>query len=194
MVKRFVQLPHLIGALLVLMAIEQSPGSTPTNISRPGHADEPSPAVLFFDILDLPARIDEPKLFKGKDKYSMSCAVANRSGEQLLGLRLILMRVDSNGKLRTRVTWSEQSELAAYSIKSFQFSLHFKEKAQTGDRYFLAIDEVIGTDTIWRAVDSEKALRAYSRGQHDIVPKVLTVANKYDGNRTPLVIPLEEKY
>jgi hypothetical protein len=194
MVKRFVQLPHLLGALLVLMAIEQSPGSTASNVSRAGHADEQSPAVLFFDVLDLPARIDEPKLLKGKNSYSLNCAVANRSGEPLLGLRLILMTVDSGGKLRTRVTWSEESEVAAYSIKTFQFNLHLKEKAQTGDRYFLAIDEVIGSETIWRAVDSEKALRAYSRGQHDIVPKVKMVANKYDGIFKPLVIPLEEKY
>ena len=143
-------------------------------------------SISFFEVLDLPARIDEPKLFKGKDSYSLNCAVANRSGEPLLGLRLILMIVDSAGKLRTRVSWSEESELAAYSIKTFQFNLHLKEKAQTGDRYFLAIDEVIGSETIWHAVDAERALRAYSRGQHDIVPRVKTVANKDDrekGNR-----------
>jgi hypothetical protein len=145
-----------------------------------------SSGLVFFDVLDLPARIDEPQLFKVKDKYSLKCAIANRSGEQLLGLRLILMSIDSAGKLRTHVTWSEVTELAAYSIKTFQFGFNLNEKAQTGDRYFLAIDEVTGTETIWRAVDSEKALRAYSRGQHDIVPKVKTVANKDDrekGNR-----------
>lgn len=155
---------------------------------------EKSDSVSFFDVLDLPARIDEPKLSRSKDRYSLNCAVANRSGESLLGLRLILMTIDSGGKLRTRVTWSEESELAAYSIKTFQFNLHLKEKVQTGDRYFLAIDEVIGSETIWRAVDAEKVLRAYSRGQHDVVPKVRMVANKYDGMRQPLVIPLEEKY
>lgn len=148
-----------------------------------------SSGVVFFDVLDLPARIDEPKLFKGRVSYLLNCAVANRSGERLLGLRLILMTVDSAAKLRTRVAWSEESELAAYSIKTFQFNLHLKEKAQTGDRYFLAIDEVIGSETIWRAVDVEKALRAYSRGQHDIVTKVKAVANKDDRDR-PRAIPL----
>lgn len=143
-------------------------------------------SVSFLDVLDLPARIDEPKLSRGKDTYLLNCAVANRSGEQLLGLRLILITVDSAGKLRTRVAWSEESELADYSIKTFQFNLRLKDKVQKGDRYFLAIDEVIGSETIWRAVDADKALRAYSRGQHDIVPKVKTVANKDDrekGNR-----------
>ena len=152
--------------------------------------EKPDP-VSFFDVLDLPARVDEPKLFKGQDSHSLHCAVANRSGEPLLGLRLILMTVDSAGKLRTRATWSEETELAAYSIKTFQFKLHLKEKAQTGDRVFLAIDEVIGSETIWRAVDAEKALRAYSRGQHDIVPKVKAVANKDDREKGPLIIPLK---
>jgi|KBSSwiStaDraftv2_1062776.scaffolds.fasta_scaffold28740_6 hypothetical protein len=150
-----------------------------------------SSAVVFFDVLDLPARIDEPKLSRSKDRYLLNCAVANRSGEQLLGLRLVLMTVDANGKLRARVAWSEVSDLAAYSIKTFQFSFHFKEKAQSGDRHFLAIDEVLGSETIWRAVDAEKALRAYSRGQHDIVPKVKAVANKDDRQFNPVVIPLK---
>jgi hypothetical protein len=150
-------------------------------------------SVSFFDVLDLPARIDEPRLVKGKDRYLLNCAVANRSGEPLLGLRLIFMIIGSDGKLRTRVAWSEESELEAYSIKSFQFKLRFKDKVQASDRYFLAVDEVIGRETIWRAVDAEKVLRAYSRGQHDVVPKVRTVANKYDRDREPLVIPLERK-
>jgi hypothetical protein len=150
---------------------------------------EKADSVSFFDVLDLPARIDEPKLFRGNDRHSLNCAVANRSGEPLLGLRLILMNVAADGKLRTRAVWSEETELAAYSIKSFRFNLHLNEKAQTGDRYFLAIDEVIGSETIWRAVDSEKALRAYSRGQHDIVPKVKAVDNKDDREKGPLVIP-----
>ena len=171
----------------MLAAIEQSHGSPATNISRPAHTDEQTLAVTFYDILDLPARIDEPKLSRANDKYSLNCAIANRSAEPILGMRLILMTVDSGGKLRTRTTWSEESELAAYSIKTFQFNLHLKEKAQTGDRYFLAIDEVIGSETIWRAVDSEKALRAYSRGQHHIVPKVRAVANK-DDREKPRVI------
>lgn len=154
---------------------------------------EKSDSVSFFDVLDLPARIDEPKLFKSKDSYLLNFAVANRSGERLFGLRLILLVVESEGKLRTRVAWSEESELAAYSIKTFQFNLPLKVKVLASDRYFLAIDEVIGSETIWRAVDSEKALRAYSRGQHDIVPKVRTVANKDDREKTRVIFKLRKQ-
>src|SRR5262245_25891223 len=68
---------------------------------------EKPPSVSFFDVLDLPARIDEPKLAKVKDGYHLNCAVANRSNEPLLGLRLVLLIVNSDGKLRTRLNWSE---------------------------------------------------------------------------------------
>ena len=162
----------------------------PWSVQSETAQDKPD-SVFFFDVLDLPARIDEPKLSRGKDRYSLNCAIANRSGEPLLGLRLILLIVGSDGKLRTRLAWSEPAELAAYSIRTFQFNLNLKDRAQASDRYFLAVDEVIGSETIWRAVDAEKVLRAYSRGQHDVVPKVKTVANKDDREKGPLVIPLK---
>jgi hypothetical protein len=150
--------------------------------------------IFYFDILELPARIDEPKLVRLGNGYSLKCAIANRSDEPLLGLRVVLLIVGRDGKLRTHVNWSEESPVASSSISLFEFPVRVKQKIQTTDNLFLAIDEVIGSETIWSAVDTEKALRAYSRGQHDIVPKVRIVANKYDGNRQPLVIPLEEKY
>ena len=40
---------------------------------------------------------------------------------------------------------------------------------------------------------AEKALRAYSRGQHDIVPKVRTVANKDDREPVRVIPKLERK-
>lgn len=160
-----------------------------TGSGQSASVQEKSDGISYFDVLELPARIDEPKLLKHKDKYSLSCAVANRSGEPFLGLRLILMIVTPEGRLRTRLNWSEEASLAAYSIKTFQFNLALKDKVQTNDRYFLAVDEVIGSETIWRAVDAEKALRAYSRGQNDVVPKVKTVANKDDREKAPRVIP-----
>lgn len=160
-------------------------------LNVPGQTvQENSTAVFYFDVLELPARIDEPKLVKLENRYSLKCAIANRSDEALLGLRMILIIVGRDGKLRTRVTWSEESQVATSSISIFDFPLSIKQKMQPTDKLFLAVDEVIGRETIWRAVDSEKALRAYSRGQHDIVPKVKAVANKDDRQFGPLVIPL----
>ena len=137
-------------------------------------------AVTFFDVSDLPARIDEPRLSKGGKEFVLDCAVANRSGEQLLGLRLILLVTDSTGRLRSRITWTERAELAMYSIKTFAFHPELTEDVRDTDRVFLGIDEVMGRETIWRAAGVEKALRAYSRGQHDVVPTVRTSINKYD--------------
>jgi hypothetical protein len=143
--------------------------------------EQPKPnAVTFFDVSDLPARIDEPRLSKSGKEFVLDCAVANRSGEQLLGIRLILLVIDPAGKLRSRIIWSERVELAMYSIKTFAFHSEITVTLRDTDQLFLGIDEVTGRETIWRAAGAEKALRAYARGQHDVAPTVRTVVNKYD--------------
>ena len=146
-------------------------------------------AVVYFDVSELPARIDDPKLRKSDKGMAMDCAIANRSGEQLLGMRLILMVVDPSGKLRNRITWTERTELARYSIKTFALHPAITGELRSADQLFLGIDEVIGYETIWRAAGAEKALRAYSRGQHDLVPTVRTFANKYDPRPGMVVVP-----
>jgi len=151
-----------------------------------------STPVVFFDVSELPARIDEPRLRKSDKEFVLDCAVANRSGEQLLGIRLILLVIDSAGKLRSRITWTERADLAMYSIKTFAFQPGTGDLRST-DQLFLGIDEVIGRETIWHATGAEKALRAYSRGHHDVMPTVRTFANKYDSPPGFRVIPLEKK-
>lgn len=150
---------------------------------------EDATAIAFFDVSDLPARIDEPRLSKRDKDLVMDCAVANRSGEQLLGIRLVLLVIDPAGKLRSRITWTERAELAMYSIRTFAFHPPITGEIRESDQLFLVIDEVIGRETIWRAVGAEKALRAYSRGQHDVVPSVKAFANKYDSPPGMVVIP-----
>lgn len=152
---------------------------------------EQSNSVAFFDVSDLPARIDEPKLRRSDKGFVLDCAVANRSGEQLLGIRLILLVIDTSGKLRSRTTWNEPAEMAMYSIKTFAFHPEITMAPRSTDQLFLGVDEVIGRETIWRASGAETALRSYSRGQHDMVPTVRTFANKYDPRPAVRVIPLE---
>jgi len=148
-----------------------------------------STAVVFFDVSELPARVDEPRLRSNDKGFVLECAVANRSGEQLLGIRLLLLVIDSSGKMRNRVTWTERADVAMYSIKTFSFQPEINGEVRSTDQIFLGIDEVIGRETIWRAAGAEKALRAYSRGQHDLVPAVRTFANKYDSSPGLVVIP-----
>ena len=140
----------------------------------------PSSTVAFFDVPDLPARVDEPKLRKSDQGFVLDCAMANRSSEQLLGLRLIILVVDHSGKLRSRITWTEESDLPSYSIKAFAFHPIMKGELRSTDQFYLGIDEVIGQETIWHTVGAEKALRAYSRSQPDAMPEVRTMANKFD--------------
>ena len=114
------------------------------------HPDQPK-AVTFFDVSDLPARIDAPKMSQHNNEFVLDCAVANRSNEDLLGLRLILLITDPAGKLRGRVTWTENTELAIFSIKTFAFHPEISGDLRSTDKVFLGIDEVIGRETIWRA-------------------------------------------
>ncbi|HEX3084305.1 MAG TPA: hypothetical protein VHP99_07285 [Pyrinomonadaceae bacterium] len=158
-------------ALLILFAVPAC--------ARQDQTPTPAQSVTFFDVLDLPARIDEPKLQKSEGDYDLKCALANRSGETLVGVRLTLMLVDSSNNRITRVTWNEATTVPAYSIKNFEF--HPTLKAETKDAaIFLAIDEVIGRESVWRTVDGDKLLRAYARGQSGQIPKVQKLQNKYD--------------
>ena len=142
--------------------------------------------VTHYDV----SRADIETALSKRDKDSvLDCAVANRSGEQLLGIRLVLLVIDPAGKLRSRMTWNERAELAMYSIKTFAFHPPITGEIRKSDQLFLGIDEVIGRETIWRAAGAEKALRAYSRGQHDVIPAVGTFANKYDPRPGMVVLP-----
>jgi hypothetical protein len=169
----------------LLAAIFSSPAISVNRQEQPQSA-----TVAYFDVPDLPARVDEPKLRKSDQEFVLDCAVANRSSEQLLGLRLILLVVEHSGKLRTRITWTEESELPSYSIKAFAFHPIIKGELRITDEIYLGIDEVIGHETIWRAVEAEKPLRAYSRGQPDAMPEVRTVANKFDPRTNAIVLPI----
>ena len=150
--------------------------------------------IAFFDVPNLPARIDEPKLRESRPGFVLECAVANRSSEQLLGLRLIMLVVEHSGKLRSRITWTETSELPSYSIKAFAFHPIMKGELRSTDQFYLGIEEVIGQETIWHTVGAEKALRAYSRGQPDAMPEVRILANKFDPRPNAIVVPLIRRY
>lgn len=155
-------------------------------LARQDQTPPPQP-VTFYDVLELPARIDEPKLEKNGTDYSLTCAVANRSSEPLIGLRFALLLVDANDNRRiTRMTWDEAAAVPAYSIKTFKFHPSLKDELRTGN-LFLAVDEVIGRETIWRTVDADKLLRAYAGGDHSLTPKVQKLQNKFD-NTQPRVI------
>ena len=168
----------VLVALIILVAYPASARQEQT-----GSAAQP---VAFFDVLDLPLRVDEPKLQKIDGRYALKCALANRSGEQLIGLRWALLLVDSSSGRVSRMSWNEAAEVPAYSIKTFEFHPPIKDETKD-ENLFLGIDEVIGRETIWRTVDADKVLRAYARGQHGEVPKVQKVQNKYD-KETPRAI------
>jgi hypothetical protein len=163
-----------------------------STFARPQQKPASVRPITFFDVLDLPVRIDEPELEKNASDYSLTCAIANRSGESLIGLRFALLLIDpANNRQVTRLTWDEVSAIPAFSIKTFTFHPQLKEELKAGN-LFLAVDEVIGRETIWRTVDAEKVLRAYARGDHSLNPKVQKLQNKFD-KEAPRAISTELK-
>jgi len=145
----------------------------------------PSPpnaqGVAFFDVLDLPARIDEPKLRNAAGKSVLKCALANRSEEPIAGLRLALLLVNSSNTPVAAFVWSEAVDVPAYSIKTLEFHPETMDEIKDG-HFFLAIDEVIGRESVWRSVNVRMLLEDYAHGQHSLNPKVQKVQNKFDLN------------
>jgi hypothetical protein len=168
-----------------------------TIISLPVIAqDEPARSktpIFVFDVMDLAVRIDEPKLKLDAERYVLNCAVANRTSEQLLGLRLVLLLMDESGKIRARASWSDSAELAPSSIKPFQFHTQIKEQMRATDRVYVIVEEVTGRETIWHVVDAEKVLRAYARGENNVIATVRKLANKFDPRPDPPIIRREKR-
>ena len=100
----------------------------------------------------------------------------------------MLVVFNSSGKLRSRISWTERSLVAGYSIDKEVLQPGGLEHLNAGDRLVLGIDEVIGRETIWRAIGLEKALKAYARGDHDVLPAVRSTPNKYDSRPSTRII------
>jgi len=156
--------------------------------------DTPAASIEFFDVLEMPARIDSPAWKATADGINLICAIANRQSEELLGMRLVLMIFDENGRYRGRINWTERAPVAAYSIEKTTLHPPGLRLRRSRDRFVLGVDEVIGRETIWRASGIEKALRAFARGQQDVMPEVRTISNKFDSRPNQLpVIPLRRE-
>jgi hypothetical protein len=184
---------RLIVVLIFLIALmgssARAQGTVPPG-DRAGSQELAVVDVVFLDVLEIPARIDGLRLEANGKTIRLTGAVANRSGEELLGLRLILLVFNSSGKLRSRISWTERSLVAGYSIDKEVLQPTGLEHLNAGDRLVLGIDEVIGRETIWRAIGLEKALKAYARGDHDVLPVVRSTPNKYDSRPGTEKIPI----
>jgi len=156
--------------------------------------DIPAASIEFFDVLEMPARIDSPAGEANSGGINLICAIANRQREELLGMRLVLLIFDENGRYRGRINWTERAPLAGYSIEKTTLHPPGLRLRRSHDHFVLGIDEVIGRETIWRASGIEKALRAFARGQHDVIPEVRTISNKFDSRPNQLpVMPLRQE-
>lgn len=145
--------------------------------------------VDFFDLPDMPLRIDDATLSKIDGGYVLKCSAVNRSDEQLFGLGLVMLIFDSSGQPRGGVGLMQRAPLASYASKEFSFELPLKLKVKADDHVALIVEQVIGRETIWRVLKAEDALKAYLTTGQYVIPEVKQVSNQFDGVRLPLDMP-----
>jgi hypothetical protein len=152
-------------------------------------AEQRNIAVESFQVLELPVNITHVSLLETDKGYLLKCSLANSSDTEILGLRYLLLLVDSNNVVRTAVARSEGFKLAAYAIKSLTFRNPLKLKLKRGARLELMLEQVFGYESIWEVLKARQALEAYSSGDYSMMPQVLRVSNQVDVPLLPLRAP-----
>ncbi len=143
-------------------------------------AEARQPSLDFYDVQEMPLTISDVTLDHAGGGRVLKCTAANRSPERLLGARFIILMVDRFGKLRRRVGWTERIALEGYSTKSFSLRLPTKLRAAAEGRTVLAVEQVIGRESIWMVVNAKEAFAAYASDSVFVVPDVRRISNQGD--------------
>jgi hypothetical protein len=149
-------------------------------------AEQRNISVESFQVLELPVNITDVSLVETDKGYLVKCSLANSSDSEILGLRYLLLLVDSNNTVQAAVARSEGLKLAGYAIKNLTFRNPLKLKLKRGARLELMLEQVVGYESIWEVLKARQALEAYSSGDYSMMPQVLRVSNQVD-------VPLRSK-
>jgi hypothetical protein len=182
-----------LGMMAVLLAFPSVLFLDGSNAANASHvqkaAEQRNIAVESFQVLELPINITNVSLMETDKGYLLKCSLANSSDNEILGLRYLLLLVDSNNVVRTAVARSEGFKLAGYAIKSVTFRNPLKLKLKRGVRLELMLEQVVGYESIWEVLKARQTLEAYSSGDYSMMPQVLRVSNQVDVPLLPLRAP-----
>ena len=181
--KHLVLCTMLAAALSFAGAVRGTPFTRLLMLTSDAQRQRLSPEV--FDVLQLPVSIGPASLQQAADGYEWHGSAANRSDEQVLGLRLLLLVVNESGQVRGGAAWSERVEVAGYATEECAFKIPMKLKIKRSDRVVLMIEQVIGRASIWNVVKAEEALKGYVTGEAYASPEVQHVSNLFDGATLP---------
>ncbi len=137
-------------------------------------------SVDFFDVADMPLSISEATLSRTADGHVLKYSATNRSDEKLTGFHLIFLIVNTSGKLTNRSGWMERAVLESYSSRELSFPLPVKLRVRRGDRIVLAVEEVVGRESIWKVLNAKEAFTAYATNEQYVIPRVQRVVNQVD--------------
>ena len=138
-------------------------------------------------VLELPAQISNPMLYRSEQGYVLRIKISNNSDDRILGFTYQLIVLDSTNKLRKIASRTCALKLPGYSSKDLTLRQPRKLKFKNGDHVVLAVDQVITRDAIWAFLNSREAIDAYRRGDY-LVPEVKKVLNQVDSKPGPIVI------
>lgn len=180
----------IMAVLLAFPAVLFLDGSDAADASNLQTAPEQrNIAVESFQVLELPVNITNVSLLETDKGYLLKCSLANSSDSEILGLRYLLLLVDSNNVVRSAIARSEGFKLAGYAIKNLTFRNPLKLKLKRGARLELMLEQVVGYESIWDVLKARQALEAYSSGDYSMMPQVLRSSNQVDAPlRTPRTI------
>lgn len=134
-------------------------------------------AVDFFDIIELPIKIEGASVRASGSGSVLEGSVVNRSTESIIGCHFILLVVDPTGKVRQRYGWSERMIVEGVTIQELGVPLPKKIRVGRGERIVLGIEQVVSKESIWRAMRVEEAMQAYGGGRVVEMPEVRRAEN-----------------
>ena len=152
--------------------------------------DVASPDYLPVDVmqvLELPTYVTNPILLRSGDGFRLKCQISNNSDDPILGFTYQLLVLDSANRMRMMASRTAAPKLAGYATKDLTLRLPEKIKIKSGDRFVLAIEQVITRYEIWAVLNSREALEAYGRGDY-LAPEVKRMLNQVDSAHGPRVI------
>jgi hypothetical protein len=171
----------IAAVVLVSLTLLSQAGTTGANASRLQNVvEQQDVAVDSFQVVDLPLNIINVALTHQEKGNLLKCTLANDTPNQLLGLRYLLLLVDSNGKTLATISRNEGFKIPGYGSKTLTFSTPVKLKLKSGYRLTLMLEQVVSEESIWEVLKAKDTLEAYASGDYSVMPQVLRVGNQVD--------------
>lgn len=145
-----------------------------------GHQEKQSVSTKaeVTDLWGMPLRLEQVELTERDGERVLRGQATSRTDEALRGVRLLILVISDEGRVRHHINLSEALRMAGGTTAEFTFSVSGKLKVSKSERMLLAVEEATGAESIWRA--SEAELTACMTGEWPQMPEVRRIINLDD--------------